>query len=411
MLYRTSVFVLCVLATIVFAQDEKSELDNLTSIALQENLQIVSSQINTKMFEQKKRINSSLPDPMFMIEGRQIPMDLSQFDQTQQVMFMIEQLFPFPGKLDKKGKKGEYAAAIQKELENAVKLDIIANVSQLYYKLAYTDMAIQINRQQLELLDAIKDISKSKYTVGKALQQDVSRIQIEKTKFESQQIALVENRANTVIKLNRLLNRQLETKIPAANLPNQVVALNLNEISTALSENNPFVKIVNLKIESSGNDIQLAKLGNKPDIKIMGGYMAMNNMDDMYMGQVSFTLPFMPWSNKDTKAQLEKSELAYNRENINARDVLDNLKSQSNELLNSLNALQERISLYEKEILPQSEQIVELSMKNYQTSTLDFLTLLSYSRELLNNRLDAQMLWNQYYQKIAELEKLIGKRI
>ena len=411
MLLRTSLFVLCIFAGITFAQEENTGLNNLTKIALQENLQIVQSQINTKMFKQDERINSSFPDPKLMIEGRRIPMDLSQFGQTQEVMFMIEQLFPFPGKLDSKGKKGEYLAAIQGELETAIKLDIIASVSKLYYELAYTDVAININQQHIELLKVIENIALSKYTVGKTLQQDVSRIQVEGSKFKSQRIGLMEKRANAVVKLNRSLNRQLDTKISSLNLPNQFVALNLNDISKALAKNNPFVKIANLKIESSNNDIRLAKLGNKPDVMLMGGYMAMNNMDNMYMGRVSVTLPFMPWSNKDTNAQIEKSQLLYNKDGVNATDVLENVKSQSRELANSLNALKERILLYKDEIVPSSEQIVNLSLKNYQTSTLDFLTLISYSRELLNNKLDAKMLWKQYHQKIAELEQLVGTQI
>jgi outer membrane protein, heavy metal efflux system len=407
---RIILFVLCFSLTFSYAQDERLSLDEFIDMGLKTNLKLISSELNKKMFSQESRINSALPDAKFMIEGRRIPMDLSQFGQTQEVMFMIEQMFPFPGKLDAMAQKGEFITTIQAELKNAVKIDLTRNISQLYYKLAFLDNAIDINQQHIKLISTITKVVQSKYVVGKALQQDVNRIKIESKKFEAKNYSLVKERQNSAIKMNRLLNRQLDTKITEIELPKQIVQLSSEKIDSLIVLSNPFAKIAKLKIQSSGNDIRLAKLGNKPDLMLMGGYMAMNSMDDMYMGRVALTLPFLPWSNKDTKAQVEKAILFNQKEANDFKDIVENLLSFSKELVNSLASLNERIMLYDDEIVPLSEQTVVLSLNNYQTNTLDFLTLVSYSRELLNNKLDSLMLWDQYYQKLAELERIVGIR-
>lgn len=411
MLSRIVLFVFCFFINFCIAQESNESLDELVAIGLKTNLKVISSGLQAQMFSQEGDVNSALSDPKFMIEGRQIPMDLSEFGQTQQVMFMVEQMFPFPGKLDAKRKKGEYIAVIQKELEKTVRLDITAAISRLYFELAYFDWAIHINQQHLELISVIEHVAEAKYIVGKTLRQDVIRIQIEDNKFKSQTVLLMENRANIVVIINRLLNRSLETKIDKIFMPNNFYNFNKNDLLNSLADFNPFVKIAEIKLQSSDNEIRLAKLGYKPDVALVGGYMLMNNMDDMYMGRVSLTLPFVPWANKDTKAGIEKAKLLNKKESVLSKDLLKNLQSQFHQILNSLNALEERILFYENNIVPSSQQTVDLSLKSYQTNTMDFLTLLSYSRELLNNKLEENMLRKQYYQKKTELEKLVGIRL
>ncbi len=75
-----------------------TSVNDYIDMALKANKDIRSAQYALDSAKENARINSALPDPMLMIEGRGIPADISQYEETREWMVMISQPFPFPGK-------------------------------------------------------------------------------------------------------------------------------------------------------------------------------------------------------------------------------------------------------------------------------------------------------------------------
>ncbi len=303
-------------------QESPSILHNYIKRALEANTHIRASALAVEAARQDSRLRSSLPDPALMIEGRGIPLD-GHFGDTRELMFMLEQMFPPPGSLERMRQRGNFAADIENEMQRAVELDIIRQVKQAFYEATYLDAALAANGEHATLLQHFEDIAESKYITGKATQQDLYQIKIEKARLESERASLRDKYAGKTAEFNRLLNRQLGENVRTDSVLDMPPAIDSTNAQQLLEKYNPFLAAARIRINSRENDIELARANSRPAFNVMGGYMAMNNMDDALMGRVGVTLPFMPWSSKDTRAALEKSRVLKNKADVDYQTLKD----------------------------------------------------------------------------------------
>ena len=394
--------------TLTLNAGDASLLDQYVNEALAANTQILSAQLAENASRHDSDISSALPDPFFMIEARGIPMNLSRYGETRELMFMLEQMFPPAGALKSMKQKGEFAADIQAEMLHAVENDIKRQVKNAYYQLSYLDAAIATNREHLQLMDQFERIVQSKYIVAKAGQQDVFQVKIEKARLETERLALLEKRATKAAEFNRLLNRELDQTAFTDTLASAAFTFNFAALESSIENWNPFLRAAQIRIESSKSDIALARANKRPSLKIMGGYMAMNNADDVLMGRVGMTLPFMPWSAKDTRAALEKSQILKNKISADYITLRDRIIVELIAQKNSISALSNQIEFYETQIVPAAEKTVSLSSIGYQADAIDFLSLVQYARELLNHKLRADLMRSDLQQQLANLENILG---
>jgi outer membrane protein, heavy metal efflux system len=393
------------------ADDDSVLLEGYVKKALESNTQLLSSSLASQASEYDADIKSALPDPALMIEGRGIPMDLSRFGETRELMIMLEQMFPPAGSLKRLKEKGEFAADVNAEMLRAVKNDIRRQVKVAYYQLSYLDAAVATNREHLKLLDQFESIIMSKYVVAKAGQQDIFQIKIEIARLKTERLSLEEKRSTKAAELNQLLNKRLENKIPTLAIEAPASTHKIAMLDSSLEKWNPFLRAANIRIKSSKNDVRLARANKLPSVKVMGGYMAMNNANDVLMGRVGLTLPFMPWSSKDTRAALEKAHVNQNKADADYITLRDKLSVKLIASKNALYALYDQIDFYETQIVPAAEETVSLSVIGYQADTIDFLSLVQYARELLNHKLRADFLTAELQQQLAQLENVVGTKL
>jgi outer membrane protein TolC len=387
---------------------EFPDLERYIQTALASNTDLQSAQLAAEASRQESRLYSAWPDPALMIEGRGIPLDASRFGETRELMFMLEQMFPAPGLLNRMERRGELSFDIQNEMLRAVENDLRRQVKSIYFQLMYLESALQTNQKHSDLMRDFEQSAESKYIVNKTGQQDLYQIKIEQSRLRTERLVLEEKRASLAAEFNRLLNRNLNEPVTISPLPRLKTPINVVALDTLLESTNPFLRAARIRIAASENDIDLARSNSRPAFKVMGGYMAMNNMDDALMGRVGMTLPFMPWSNKDTRAAVEKSQVLQNKAEIDYTTVRDQLQVKMVQVNNAIAALVEQIHLYDSHIIPASEQTVSLSVIGYQADSVDFLSLLQYSREQLKHELRRDELVSQYWQKIAQLEYELG---
>ncbi|MBN1561418.1 TolC family protein [candidate division KSB1 bacterium] len=383
-------------------------LKDYIKTALESNTEILSARLARDATQQEAHISSALPDPTFMIEGRGLPLDISDITTTRELMFMLEQMFPAPGVLRRMRKNGEFAADIQIEMLNAVENEIIWAVKDVYYQIYYLDQTLATNDRHLQLMSEFEKSAESKYVVGKTEQQALYHIRIEKARLETDRLSLLEQRSSLAAEMNRLLRRRLDGYISTDSTIIMPILSTVTNSDSLLERSNPFLRAARIRIAASENDLELMRAGKRPAFHIMGGYMVMNDMNDALMGRVSMTLPFMPWSRQDTRAALEKSRILARQAVMDYQTLLDKFRVQLIALRNELSAFSDQIDLYSTEIIPASEQTVALSIVGYQSDRLDFLSLVQYAREHLQYQLAHIELSNRYVRTWAKLENLIG---
>lgn len=389
------------------AQDSLTLKESIT-LVLQENTELLAADLAHQAAEYSPAARSAIPDPAFMIEGRGIPLDASRFGETREIMFMLEQMFPFPGTLTHQHQAGEWEAKIAEQMYRAAQNNLTAMTKTVYYEIAFYDAALSINLTHIQLMHDFYDIAKAKYIVNQARQQDLFRITIERSRLQAKQLELEEQRSNAQKQLNQLLRRPLLSDVTVAPLPEETMTMSSIAVDSLLLKFHPALKSAEIRLAARDTDIRIARDTNKPDFRVMGGYMAMNDRDDALMGRLSMTLPFMPWSNKDSHAQIQQAKILKNKQEMDWVTLRDRLLVKAQSLSTTLQSQKERLHVYETEILPTSRQAVDLALADYQTGREDLLSLIEYERELLNNELEWLNLRKNIWQTFADLENAVG---
>ncbi len=396
-----------------YAYAETNTLQQWIQTALENNRDVSVQDLKEQMSEFDADITSALPDPVFMTEFRGMPIDPIDPGQTSEWMFMLQQTFPFPGKLGKNKEIANMNVKIQNQQYLATENQVVAIVKSLYYQKIYLQQNINIYNEIDEILTSLLQVAEIKYKSGIISLVDINRFYIQQEKNRNKIVALNQLNSSLDLKINKVLGNPLNTQLsPLAEPEELMYPLPSNtQIDSILTNNNPDLESAALKIQTAELDYKLSKLDNYPDITIMGGYMAMYNMPDRLMGRISISLPFMPWSSKNTRAKTQKIQLLVDHNIIQKTDLLEKLKSESGAILLNLKSINSQYTTFMDKILPTSKQNIDLLITDFQTSSVDYADLLKSINEYLSLKIEKEKLLFDYRVKLAELEVITGSQL
>src|SRR5260370_14194097 len=100
--------------------------------------------------------------------------------------FGVSQDFPFPGKLALASEEARREAESEQQNYRSVVLDRVAKLKVAYYEWLSVNKAIELTRKNNDLLSRFEEIARNRYTVGKGLQQDVLKAQLEASTVQQQ---------------------------------------------------------------------------------------------------------------------------------------------------------------------------------------------------------------------------------
>jgi outer membrane protein TolC len=204
----------------IFAQAPSNTtiLEKLIEEAVNNNPELKAFEEKIQVFKERPSQASSLDDPRLRLAFLNLPVDTFRFDQENmtQKQASIMQKFPFPGKLSLKGNMAEKELEIVREEYADKKNNIIMQVEVTYQNLLFINKAIEITEENKNLLREFVKIAETKYTVGKGIQQDVLKAQVELSKMIDRLIVLDQKKKTAEARLNTLLNRP--TQMPFTDL-------------------------------------------------------------------------------------------------------------------------------------------------------------------------------------------------
>src|SRR6266481_8369692 len=119
--------------------------------------------------------------------------------------FGVSQDLPFPGKLALASEEAKREAEGVQQNYRAVVLDVTSRLKVAYYEWLTVNKAIELTRKHSDLLSRFEEIARNRYTVGKGLQQDVLKAQLEVSTLEQQLAMLAEKRQRAEAEIASLL--------------------------------------------------------------------------------------------------------------------------------------------------------------------------------------------------------------
>ncbi|NQV15220.1 TolC family protein [bacterium] len=412
------IFVMFIFTGLAFTQTpmvEQLDLDVLIKEGLANNSLRQAYYEDIAVAESRVSQSGALPDPMLSLNLMNLPFENFGFDQEPMSgkQIALKQGIPFPGKLDLKEKVAEVGIGISKDQYTEASNNVVRNISKTYYNLFFVDEAIETIEKNRQLVTELLKVAEQKYGVGKGLQQDVLKAQVELSLMSERIILLKQTRERMETNLNMLLNRPVDQPFGPVKEPAiRSLSLSFEQLKGIGDAHRPLLKLWQKRIERSDRKIDLAKRNLLPDFALSAAYTqrvvlesGMGGADFLSMG-ISLNLPIYARSKQKqqiNEKRIEQKSLLERQESIRLQVYGD-----INNTLTELNENVELLELYRTGIVPQAAQSLESALIGYQTDKVDFLTLISSQMTLFNLELEYARLISTHNKSIADLEFFIG---
>ena len=391
-------------------------LDSLIEEARQNNPEIKAANTRWKASTKRPTQEGSLPDPMIGVDWQNVSFDGITLDEESNSMlkFSFEQEIPFPGKLSSKEKIAARESEAEEKSSQATERRVIADLKVAYYDWYLAKKAIEITERNKELLEKFTKIAEVKYEVGKGIQQDVLKAQVENSKFIEQLEVLKEKKDIIEAKIKSILNRPQNSLLGnPEDIEKTPLTLTSEEVSKLTKENAPILAMKEREIARGEEALNLAQKELYPDFfvgaspGIMG--RAGNGVDGIWEVSLGLKVPLYFWRKQkpgieEAALELKGAQEEYSSTNqelsFNVKESYLNAKTSEN-LMN----------LYQKGIIPQSRLSLESAVSGYQVGAVDFLTLLDDLMSLFSFELEYERQLTEYQKALARIEEFSGIQI
>ncbi len=353
----------------------------------------------------------ALPDAQLSVGymGDFAPFKTQKNDPASYRTVGVMQEFPFPGKRDLRGKVAAKEADAEIPNVEAARRRVRAEVKLAYYELWSVGKAQEITERNKDLLDKLARIAEERYKLGKGLQQDVLRAQLEVTRIRQRQTLLEQRQHTLEAQISSLLQRPDDA--PLGPLPKEIakggLPYSLEELISKGVENSPEIRRQERLMEQSRLAADLARKELYPDFGVGWDYQnRTSGQPEMYGVRFTMNLPFFNKGKRYAAINEANETRAGARE---SREVVRiALLFQVKEQYLSARASDELLTLYSKAIVPQSALALESSMAAYQVGSLDFLSLLTNFVTVLDYETNYYEELARYQQALVRLEELTG---
>jgi len=415
---------LMILTVGFFAHNAQAASDANTPIELQDYLRYAAlNNAGLKAaFEQWKAAveqiaqAKSLPDPKFTygyfieeVETRVGP---------QRHKLGIMQVFPWFGKIETRTDAAAAAAKAARKRYEAKKLRLFFEVKKAFYEYAYLARAVEIARENVELIQHFEEVARTKYMAAAASHPDVIRAQIELAKLEDHLKSIEHLREPIVAQLNAVLNRQSFEILPWPHRGDfRAVQVNRRQIVKMLKAHNPELQAFDFAVEGAKSKVELAKKKGWPDIGVGVDWIQTDEARMAGVGDsgrdaviLMFTMNLPIWRENYTAAR-QQAQANVRKTSHQKTQAENTLIARAERTLYDFEDSARKTDLYGDILVPKAEELLGASETAYKGGTIDFLSLIDAQRTLLEYQLRHERAVTDNQQKLAELEMLAGAQL
>ncbi|GJL49226.1 MAG: PTS cellobiose transporter subunit IIC [Nitrospirales bacterium] len=389
----------------VLGAEPPLQLQSLLEDAYQHNPEIQAAKQRWEATKATIPQVQSLPDPVVGF-GYRGP------DIMREGRFQIQQQFPFPGKLGLKGDVASKAADQVSKAYRAIQLRVIAQLKVAYFNLHFIHKSIEVVNKNLMILKELEKTAEARYKVGKGIQQDVFRAQVELSR-EMERLTSLEQEQHTITaELNRILNRPPDSPLGKPEEPTLTpLPYSLDELTKVVKQQSPLLQVQTHGIEKSQSSLALAQREYYPDFVVTLGTMQSFRSDELTdaFGMFGIKVPLyfstkQRYGEKEALARLEGARKGYDA-------VWQRALFQLKDNVARVQRADRLVKLIGGAIIPQASLALESSMAGYGVGKVDFLTMLDNVLKLQQDELDLHRQTTDHEIAIARIEEVIGQPI
>jgi cobalt-zinc-cadmium efflux system outer membrane protein len=359
---------------------------------------------------------TSLDDPMVSIvppTGDMIETAAGMMDGS----VGVTQRIPYPGKLRAKGRIAEQAVRVALDRLADVRIRTVADVRRAYYQYYLAQVSDGLTRRSADLLRQIHDVATARYRSGLATQQDVLRAEVELYGLTNELIAIDQQAATAVARLNALMDRRVDASLPAPSpLDLAAVDWKLEDAMGRAVEASPRIAARRNQLARDLEAVKLARLQYVPDLTVGYTYTfiaapALSPVatgDDAWNLSLGVNLPI--WWQRLRAGVLEGNAQVL-RSVAELEEVRNLVFFALQDTLARIDTHYRRAVIQRDVIVPRAWQAVEVSLSDYEAGRLEFTAVIDNWRKWLDHSLAYERSLAALEQAFADLEQLVGVRI
>lgn len=394
-----------------------AEVQGLLNHAREHNPGFAAMRHEAEAAAQRVEPAGALPDPVlraelqdFTNQGTDKGASLlpSQVGSTR---YLLMQSVPWFGKRDLQRGVAEAQAEQAQGQAAGTWADLSGQIKSLFAMRYYLAGSERLARQTLVLLDNLERIARTRYANSLATQQDVIRVQVEKTALQGELVALQGELHHTHARMNALLSRPADAPLEEpAGLPAPPPAAKLDEAALLerLHARNPQLRAAVAQLDSAGKSRDLAYINRYPGftfgIAPMQSGSAVRSWDLM----VELNIPLQQSSRRSQEREAEAMLAA---SSARKESLVNQIESALSENLFAFDVARRTAALVETRLLPQAELNYRSALAGYETGKVEFAMLIEAQRQTLKSRQQLLQAQSNMQTRLAEIEKLLGEEL
>lgn len=395
-------------------------LKALIEEALNSNAAVLEAVELSRAARQRVPQAAALPDPT--LSATTFARSIETRAGPQRAALSISQRIPGAGKRSAGAQLAAKSAELQDELYRTARADTVRQLKHAYHDLAYVDAALEASREDEALLGHFEEIARLRYARGVGLQGDALRLQARITRAVHARLELEGERVRLESALNHLRAAPADTPLPEvrlAKLPD--LQLNAETLARAGRRSGPEARETLTRVEQSEKRLHIARIRHRPDLSVglswgnirgrgplAGGVALGIDGKDSYALSVGLSLPLFRGKYdagiREAAAGLTAARLAH---------ADSGLRTESEVRATSFRiaTIRRQRNLYERTLLPQTEQALETTLAAYSNGTVEVTALLEVRRMLLEVRVGLARLQADGLKALADLERILGAAV
>lgn len=383
-------------------------IDELVEELLKNNPAIRAGQFRVDAAAKRPSRMSTLPEPKLSVSNFGVGHPFSNLADSDFAYygFGFSQEIPYPGKLALAGEEARREVEAERQMYRTVVLDLTAQLKIAYYDWFGATKAIAVTQKNRDLLQRLERIARARYSVGKGLQPDVLKAQVEESSLAQQlevlalRKATLEARIRSLLNSERVLGRPADVRLSPLTSP-------LDEVLAALDAQSPRLKSKQAMIDGRAVAIERSKKEYRPDFGVSFQWLKNGApFRDYYVATAEVKVPLYFWRRQ--RLGVEESVARFRETRQEYLSDRQELVFQAKDLYLTAKTSERLLALYRDGIIPQSALSLESAFSAYEVGTVDFLTLMNNFMTVLTYEMQYYEELAKHGQALARLEALVA---
>ena len=341
---------------------------------------------------------------------------------AQKGNLQITQPIPFPGKLSAKSEQLRQKSLASQHMAEDLRQKLILEIKGLFYQAYVVKRRLGFIKAEQEFLSNLAQVALAGVKVGRNAQQDVTLATLETTLLRETEQELASKLRSLQTSLLNTAHLDLSQKVAFPEKMTIDLSLITNDDGwrTLLAhaiKHHPKLMAARADMASADAGVQYAKRQALPDLKASVSWIQIEERNppvdngenkDAWAVGAGIAVPLW-WGkyNAATEASLADKKTA----DFALAATIKQLESDLADLWQQAMTSKELITLYQKSVLPQAEQILSANQSAYQQGTVSFDRVITDFRRLLNLQIKLFKEEARFMTLIARLERASAKEL